>query len=164
MTTNRECCRVIISPNGTSIRYVRTLSRIMMKLVQKRIEDDEVIFESLIFRLRRRQISVRNDVCFFDKPLANRYRFWTLAVSFFFRSTWIAELSAIKHRADISDEGRWQSIQSRWFAECYIEYFLFSEKRAIIQKAEEQRCFRARRTVLGACEVMPVQLGWVGGK
>jgi len=47
----------------------------MMELVQKRTEDDEAIFGSLTFRLRRRQVSVRNDVCFFDKPLANRYRF-----------------------------------------------------------------------------------------
>jgi len=46
----------------------------MMELVQKRTEDDEAIFGSLTFRLRRRQVSVRNDV-FFDKPLANRYRF-----------------------------------------------------------------------------------------
>lgn len=161
---NQECCRVIILSNEISIKYVRTLNKIMMKLVQKRIKDNEAIFESLIFQLQRRQISVCNNVCFFDKSLVNQYRFWTLTVSFFFRSTWIAELSAIKHRVNISDKERWQSIQFCWFAECYIEYFLFSEKRAIIQKVEEQRCFRVRKTVLETCEMMLMQLKWVESK
>jgi len=43
MIANQECCRQVASSDETSIRNVRTLSRIMMKLMQKCTKDDEAI-------------------------------------------------------------------------------------------------------------------------
>ncbi len=43
MIANQECCRQVASSDGTSIRDVRALSRIMMELMQKCIKDDEAI-------------------------------------------------------------------------------------------------------------------------
>ncbi len=43
MAANQECCRQIAPSEGTSIRDVRALSRIMMELMQKYTKDDEAI-------------------------------------------------------------------------------------------------------------------------
>lgn len=43
MAANQECCRQVASPDGTSIRDVRALNRIMMELMQKCTKDDEVV-------------------------------------------------------------------------------------------------------------------------
>lgn len=43
MKANQECCCQVASPDGTSIRDVRALSRIMMELMQKYTKDDEAI-------------------------------------------------------------------------------------------------------------------------
>ncbi len=43
MKANQECCCQVASSDENSIRNVRTLSRIMMKLMQKYIKDDEAI-------------------------------------------------------------------------------------------------------------------------
>jgi len=43
MAANQECCRQVAPPDGTSIRDVRALSRIMMKLMEKCTKDDEAI-------------------------------------------------------------------------------------------------------------------------
>jgi len=43
MVANQECCRQVASSDGTSIRDVRALSRIMMELMQKCTKDDEAI-------------------------------------------------------------------------------------------------------------------------
>lgn len=43
MAANQECCRQVAPPDGTSIRDVRALSRIMMELMEKCTKDDEAI-------------------------------------------------------------------------------------------------------------------------
>ena len=43
MTANQECCRQIVLLNEINIRNVRALSKIIIKLMQKYIKDDEII-------------------------------------------------------------------------------------------------------------------------
>jgi hypothetical protein len=43
MAANQECCRQVAPPDGTSIRDVKALSRIMMELMEKCTKDDEAI-------------------------------------------------------------------------------------------------------------------------
>ena len=43
MTTNQEYCRHFVSSNSIDIRDVKTLSRIIMELMQKHVKKDEIV-------------------------------------------------------------------------------------------------------------------------